>query len=212
MPTSGDKKRLKSWIEADEMEAVWNWAKERRPWSILIGLLFQPDEVFRWKVVHTLGFVASRFARDDVEPVRELLRRLFWSMNDESGGIVWNAPDAVGEVLAEVPVLLKDFGQNLLSLLDFEPFEDGVHHAAWRWSTMAPEWMNTFEIPLRHSMSSPFPFRRAMAAAAWLGAGNELENDVRVKLAQDIEIFRYYDVHERRFVETGVGAFLDNCP
>ena len=180
----------------------------RRPWAALIGLLFHPDEAFRWKTIHTIGSVAARFAEHDFEPVRSLLRRLFWHMNDESGGIVWNAPEVVGEVLLNVPGLLDSFGPNLLYLLNFEPFEDGVHHAAWRWSKPGPTLIASFAEPLEHSMESPFPFRRAMAAAAWKTAGQTPRSDLISILERDERRFRFYDPYAKCFQETSVGAFV----
>ena len=44
--------------------------------------------------------VVSRLADSDMEAARVIMRRLMWNLNDESGGIGWGSPEAMGEILA----------------------------------------------------------------------------------------------------------------
>jgi hypothetical protein len=37
------------------------------------------------------------------------MRRFIWNLNDESGGIGWGAPEAMGEIMAQVDKLAEEF-------------------------------------------------------------------------------------------------------
>jgi len=69
-----------------------------------MSLLFDRDKVICFRASEALGKVAAMEADKDLEPVRDLLRRLFWMMNDESGNTCWYAPEAIGEILYNVPI------------------------------------------------------------------------------------------------------------
>jgi hypothetical protein len=68
-----------------------------------------------------MGAVVDNLARTDMEGARIIMRRLMWSLNDESGGIGWGAPESMGEIMARNERLADEFSTILLSYLD----EDG---------------------------------------------------------------------------------------
>ena len=41
-----------------------------------------------------------------------------WNLNDESGGIGWGSPEAMGEILSKSPALAQEFKSILFSYLD----------------------------------------------------------------------------------------------
>jgi len=92
----------------------------------------------KWKAVRSLGIVVSE--RDVVsgERVRELLRRWFWALNDESGAVPFGVPEAIGEVLAVRTEFQPEFLPMLCSLayqpelLQTGPIERGVFWALGR--------------------------------------------------------------------------------
>lgn len=43
----------------------------------------------RWRAIEGMGAVAHRMAGEDPEAVRNILRNLLWTINEESGGIGW---------------------------------------------------------------------------------------------------------------------------
>ena len=67
----------------------------------LLPLLLSHDDQLKWKAVVVLGAVVANLADQDIEAARIIIRRLMWSLNDESGGIGWGAPEALGEILAQ---------------------------------------------------------------------------------------------------------------
>lgn len=83
----------------------------------LIALLYRPEEELHWRVVESLGRVTARLAEQALEAARIVVRRLMWSLNEESGGIGWGAPEAMGEMLARHRGLAAEYHHILLSYL-----------------------------------------------------------------------------------------------
>lgn len=156
------------------------WAgEEPQAARILQHLLFDPDDVVAWRAVEALGRVASVMGRDGLEPVRELVRRTLWLMNDESGGVLWNGPQVIGAVLANVPALRGELGSVLASFLEEEPFRMGTRWALWRLSLASPEAVREIGADLAASLADPDPAVRGHAALALRGTGAtpDLERD-----------------------------------
>ena len=63
---------------------------------------------------------------------RNLVRKLFWSMNDESGGQAWYNAEALGEILFQIPALAREYTTILASFSTIYPFEAGVQWALSR--------------------------------------------------------------------------------
>lgn len=94
---------------------------DRKAASPLIGFLCAGDERVRWRAIRALGLLAARLYGQEPEQARVILRRLWWMLNDESGGIGWGAPEAMAEVLAVQGGRLADeFGKLLVSLINPE--------------------------------------------------------------------------------------------
>ncbi len=121
------KKRLKELLLKRDSTALAGLThNEGTTLRTLASLLFDRDKLVCWRAVEALGRAAAVEYEKDPEKVRELLRRLFWQLNDESGNLGWYAPQAIAAILAEVPSLLEEYGRVLVSFLPEEPFENGV--------------------------------------------------------------------------------------
>ena len=81
----------------------------------LLSFLYSGDDEIRWRAVSGLGSVVSKFADKDMEGARLILRRLMWNLNDESGGIGWGSPEAMGEILACHEGLADEYARILIS-------------------------------------------------------------------------------------------------
>jgi hypothetical protein len=79
--------------------------------------LMSGDGLARRQAAREMGKVASFLAQEDLEAGRNLCRRLFWSLNAESGEIGWGAAEALGEIMAESKPLAREFGHLLVSLI-----------------------------------------------------------------------------------------------
>jgi len=102
-------------------------------------LLYEQDDLLRWRAVEAVGAVAGRLAASDPEAVRVLLRTLLWSINDESGGIGWGAPECIGEIVYRCPDLFPEYASIVISYADEEMLRRGVLWAAGRIAQARPD-------------------------------------------------------------------------
>jgi HEAT repeat protein len=177
-------------LEEFDRDAMATWtAGEPQAIRLLQSFLFDPDELVRWRAVEAIGRAASVRARAGLEPVRELLRRTLWLMNDESGGLLWHGPQVLAAVMGNVPALCDEFGVILGSFLEEEPFRAGTRWALWRLAPTRPELVASHAVELEASLTDPEPAVRGHAALA-LGAtrGGGL-----AELARDAALFTVFD-------------------
>jgi hypothetical protein len=71
----------------------------------LFSLLLDREELVRWRAVTAFGRAVARLAEgraqgEGLEAARNILRQCMWRMNEESGGLGWGIPEAMGETLA----------------------------------------------------------------------------------------------------------------
>ncbi|MDR3591843.1 MAG: hypothetical protein P4N41_19480 [Negativicutes bacterium] len=90
----------------------------------LFGLLYDADDYIHWLAIEAIGRVGGATAASDEEKTREMVRRLLWNLNDESGGTPWGSVGAIGAIAASRPDL---FGHYLSQLF---PFHEDVSFAA----------------------------------------------------------------------------------
>ena len=99
----------------------------------LVSLLCDPDELVRWRAVSALGHLAGAHP----EQAQPLVTRLYWSLNDESGGIGWMSAPALGEIGRRAPQLVGGCIRPLVRYLD-EPFL--LAGALWAIGRLAPAY------------------------------------------------------------------------
>jgi len=87
--------------------------------SQLTALTYEEDKKISDHAIQATGPAARIIAGRDPEYVRNYLLRLFWLLNDESGGIGWRAPELIGEILHHCPQFSQFFPM-LISLLELE--------------------------------------------------------------------------------------------
>jgi len=83
--------------------------------SPLFYFFYSRDELIKWRAVTAAGAVVSGLAQTDMESARIVMRRLMWNLNDESGGIGWGSPEAMGEIMARHKVLAQEYAHILVS-------------------------------------------------------------------------------------------------
>jgi HEAT repeat protein len=150
----------------------------------LIGLLYSSDDTLRWQAVMALGEVSAALAKTNSERVLDLVRRLFWCLNDESGGVGWHVPEAIGEILACVPRFAPTFGPSLATHLDIEPYGNGVLWSIGRLGRLDPNII-AFSLPrVRALLDHDSPQVRGLAAWS-LGQSGDKEAAARLAALAD---------------------------
>ncbi|WP_320044934.1 DVU0298 family protein [uncultured Desulfobacter sp.] len=84
----------------------------------LFSFFYNKDELIKFRSVTAMGELVARIADNSLEKARIILRRIMWNLNDESGGIGWGSPEAMGEILSKSPALAQEFKTILFSYLD----------------------------------------------------------------------------------------------
>jgi hypothetical protein len=100
-----------------EQLSAWDQFPARQVVNPLFSFLCSADDQLKLRAVRALGQVVGRLAGEDLESARVVLRRLIWNLNDESGGIGWGAPEAIGEILAGHEGLAREYTHILLSFI-----------------------------------------------------------------------------------------------
>ena len=104
--------------------------RRKRVLGSLVSLTYDPDPLISWRAVEAMGLACDRIADADPECVRQHMRRLYWLISEESGGICWRAPEAMAEVVYHRPQLLADYLPIIVSLLGEMAEEDLAHFRA----------------------------------------------------------------------------------
>lgn len=166
--------------------------QNRRVLSWLLGLTYAPDDVFGWKAVWAMGQAAAAIAEDDPEFIRGILRRLQWSLNDESGGIGWRAAAAMGAILAASPGTFDEFAPIIASLLELEE-EHFYPDVLWSIGLIAPQVGDRINFALsriRELLHAEEGKTRGMAVWALLRMGDTQDLD---PMRQDLSQFEFFD-------------------
>lgn len=166
----------------------------------LSSLLFDNDPLIRWRAAEGLGYVSKIIIKNNPDAVRRQIRRLFWLMNDESGGLCWMAPEAIGEILIHCPELIEEYTINLFSFMDEEPFEAGIRWDVYRLingSTLSEyikEKAFVHKDKVIKSLNHPKPGIRGNGILAMNALQLKIDKKYLDSLLSDNELIDYYDI------------------
>jgi hypothetical protein len=156
----------------------------------LIGLLTDSDENVKWRAVKALGRLTTQLFSEDPEKVRKVIRQLIWNLNNESGGIGWGMPEALGEILAVLPTLRKEYAGLLAAyiveegcLLENEQLQKGVIWGLGRLKFFDQTLKDKIIPFLLQALKNSDPSMRGTAAWA-LGEMGALEGVAHLKALQ----------------------------
>ncbi|MCE5282095.1 MAG: HEAT repeat domain-containing protein [Deltaproteobacteria bacterium] len=167
-----------SCLEAESFETVMAQASHwppRQAVSPLIAALFREAPRVRWHAVSALGVVVAALAVTDREAARVVVRRLMWSLNDESGSIGWGAPEALAEIIAADDGLAEEYGPLLVaylrpggSYLELPAIQRGLMWAMSRLAETRPGLLRGLNVPaqLIPYLDSKDPEIRGLAVRA----------------------------------------------
>ncbi len=168
------KETVRDMLVEGRLPAIAELARvKRRTLGILISLTYDTDPVVAWRAVQAMGLSAERLAPRAPDVVREqLLRRLFWLITEESGGICWYAPQGMAEVVRRLPDRFGEFAPIVMNLLvemaeeDLGHFRPSVLWAIGRLGPVAADHLDDILTEVVAALDHPDPQVRGLAAWA----------------------------------------------
>jgi hypothetical protein len=179
----------------------------RKAINPLFSFLCSLDELLKWRAVTAMGEVVGRLADTDMESARVIMRRYMWQLNDESGGIGWGCPEAMGETMARNENLAQEFWCILISYirpdgnyLEHEGLQRGVLWGVGRLAHARPQLLKTSVDYLHPYMQTDDPYLRGLAAWAAGALRNKKTEAILKHLTEDdAKLDVFLDRHLKRY-------------
>jgi hypothetical protein len=164
----------------------------RKAINPLFSFLCSLDELLKWRAITAMGEVVTRLADEDMESARVIMRRYMWNLNDESGGIGWGCPEAMGEIMARNENLAAEFWCILISyirpdgnFLEHEVLQRGVLWGVGRLAHARPQLLKDSADYLIPYLQAEDPHLRGLAAWASTTLRNEKIHAILGRLTED---------------------------
>ena len=200
------KKKIFSFLGQDDLKTAIDKIcelPEKQAVNPLFSFLFNSNPLIKWHAVTAMGAVVSQLADKELESARNIMRRLMWNLNDESGGIGWGSPEAMGEVLAIQKELAAEYHTILISYIDpagnyleHQILQRGVLWGIGRFAHARPQLAKSYLPMLVPLIDSDDDYIRGLAG--WICGlyWNSKENDALSSLAEDDTIITFYHNHQ----------------
>ena len=136
-------------------------------WRLVQSYLYQTDETLRWHAMEAIAiFSRRRWDSGYQERVVDFIRRLLWSISDESGGIGWSAPQTIAEIIVAIPQLSEPYVNIMIDRAFSEPplIKSGLW-AIGRLGRNARQSAELFQDVIMNSFSTDDP--ETLGLAAW---------------------------------------------
>ena len=209
------KQRVAALLEADDLQAAMQSLRElprQRVLRSLLASLCEEAEKRKWRAVSAMGVLVADLARENIEEARELMRRLMWSLNEESGSSGWGAPEAMAEIMAVHEGLAEEYAHMLVSymredgnFLENPLLQRGLLWGIGRLAEVRPALMHkhdadAYMVPFLNSSD-----RMVQGLAAWCAGILEVEEarSVLESLVDEEAEILLYKNHELRRFPTG---------
>jgi hypothetical protein len=144
----GLKKSILRALESNDLDAIASLVKEnKRALAILVRISYDKETLAGWRAIKAIGLAAKVLVKTDYEFLRETVRKLLWSLSDESGGIGWSAPELLGEIVSADPERFSDIVPLIAQVYEVEEevFRPGVVYALARIAETAPEQVAVYQ-------------------------------------------------------------------
>jgi hypothetical protein len=186
----------------------------------LFSFLYNGNPLVKWNTVTAMGEVTAQLADEDMESARIIIRRLMWNLNDESGGIGWGSPEALGEILANHNDLAEEYAPILMSYArengnfqEHEMMQEGVLWGIGRLAQTRPDLVKDSAHYLLPYLDSPKAALRGLAA--WIMSWVDMKDvGLRLeKLLQDeaeLQIYMDRKLNTRRIMDVAREAIEKN--
>jgi hypothetical protein len=209
------RRRITELLRAGDLDRLLAELRQWPPQKVLNPLLTgicNTDEQVKWHAVVALGQAVAQLAEEDMEAARVVMRRFMWSLNDESGGIGWGVPEAMGEVLAAHGGLAEEYGHILVSFmredgfyLEYPPLQRGLMWSLGRLAKNRPDLLRARKahLYLRPYLASPDGSVRGLAALALGHLKDGVSIPAIAALRDDAAVVRFHEEGEMRSATVG---------
>lgn len=164
------KKEVLDLLASEDYEAICRFPA-RQVINPLFALFLHSEPIIKWRAVTAMGHVVSRLAEAEAESARVVMRRLMWTLNDESGGIGWGSPEAMGEICARSQKLAGEYHPIVISYiredgnyLEHPILQRGAMWGVGRLANARPRLAREAAPCLVGPLESPDPYLRGLAA------------------------------------------------
>ena len=176
----------------------------------LFSFFYNTNELIKWRAITAMGAVVAHLAEQDIESARVVMRRLMWNLNDESGGIGWGPPEAIGEIMArhfrlaeEYAFLLVSYVNEQGNYIEHPILQRGVLWGLGRLAHSRPLLVNHAAPFLLPFMQSEDAFHRGLSAWAAGALDGGLTKPLLQPLSNDNTVINIFI--DMNLVETTVG-------
>ncbi len=187
----------------------------RRVINYLISFFCHREALMRWRAIEAAGYLVAGHAESDPESARVIMRRFMWMLNDESGGIGWGVPEAMGETLRLSALLFAEYHRILLSYvqpecnyLEHPVLQRGLLWGVGRMAMSRPEPVRMILPDIAPFLASEDPYHRAYALLVFGYAGGPDTQEQTGMLRFDKAVVAIYE--HGNFMETTVGEISRN--
>jgi hypothetical protein len=137
--------------------------------NVLFSFLCSPNKSIKNNAVIAMGEVVSTMAETDMEKARVAMRRLIWSLNDESGWIGWGSAEAMGEIMARNETLAGEFHNMLISFVTegnnnyllYDKLREEVIHGLKRLAQVRPQLVKEVQHLFREEGDDVFDMKNS---------------------------------------------------
>jgi len=180
----------------------------------LFSFFYSLEKIIRWHAITAMGAVVARLANEDTEAARVVMRRLIWHLNDESGGIGWESPEALGEIMACNRCMAEEYHFLLLYYIDpegnyieYEMLQRGVLWGLGRLAYAHPQLVRQARPLLIPYMQSQDATLRGLAV--WIAGAFEISEELRpllTSLTADSTAIELY--LNRQFIKISISRLV----
>ncbi|HIJ78399.1 MAG: HEAT repeat domain-containing protein [Desulfobulbaceae bacterium] len=214
----GLKTKISALLKNDEIDRILKEINGHAPQKLLNALfagICNSDPKIRWNAIIAMGVTVARLADQDMEAARIVIRRFMWSLNDESGGIGWGAPEAMAQCLINHPALAEEYTNILVSFMREDGFylELPVMHRGLLWgigemAKVRPELLHKWRAAkyLMPYLNSEDVVVQALAGRALALLGHQEAAAGIKKLADDRTTFDLYENGQLRVTSVAMVA------
>lgn len=196
------KKQLRILFSKGEPEAALTFICRmplRKVVNALFPFFYSQNPLHFWQAVTAMGAAVSLLAEENVESSRVVMRRLMWSLNDESGGIGWGAAEAMGEIMAVNDRMAEEYACILISyinpcgnFIDNPDLQKGILWGIGRLAQKQPHLAagaSDFLVPF---LTSPDPCLKGLAAWAASSLPGNATKPLLIRLYGDNEVISLF--------------------